>query len=289
MGLAALAVALLVYAWLEAGWLRTRVLELHLPDLAPALDGLRIIHLSDFHLGAPLSRGRVATERAVAWAVDRRPDLICVTGDLVSHPRGEPRLRALLERLDRPYVVLGNHDVAITRDPFSRAAELEDLREAILLRDEVATVSVRGVAVQIAGVDPVSYRTRSADPVRHSDPAARLRILLCHYPGVCRQLPPGAFHLILAGHMHAGQIAVPLPGRTLALAHPRALELTGVYKTPAGVLHVSPGTGTSLLPLRFFARPEVTELVLHDAGFEGDRLHLGPHVGERVQDVPVEE
>jgi predicted MPP superfamily phosphohydrolase len=62
--------------------------------------------------------------------------------------------------------------------------------------------------------------------------------------------------------MHAGQIVLPLPGRTLALAHPRAPELAGVHVTPAGVLHVSPGTGTSLLPLRFCARPEATELVL---------------------------
>jgi uncharacterized protein len=266
VGVGVFALALLAYAWLEAGWLRTRVLELHVPALPPELDGVRIAHLSDFHLGAPLSRGRVATERAVAWAVERRPDLVCVTGDLVSHPRGERQLRILLERLDHPYVVLGNHDVAITRDPFSRAAELEDLREAILLRDETVTVSLRGVPVQVAGVDPISYRTRAADPARHSDPKARLRILLCHYPGVCRRLAPGAFHVILAGHMHAGQIALPLPGRTLALAHPRAPELAGVYETPAGVLHVSPGTGTSLLPLRFFARPEATELVLRGAG-----------------------
>jgi len=46
------------------------------------------------------------------------------------------------------------------------------------------------------------------------------------------------------------------------LSHPRAREIAGVYETPAGVLHVSPGLGTSLLPLRFLARPEVTELVL---------------------------
>jgi uncharacterized protein len=238
--LAAVAAALFGYAWFEAGWLRMRVLELDVPGLPRELDGLRIVHLSDFHLGAPLSRGRTATERAVTWTIGRDPDIVCITGDLVSHPRGEPRLRALLERLDRPYVVLGNHDVAITRDPFSRA----------------------GVPTQIVGVDPVTYRAGTAEPARRIDWEAPFRILLCHFPSVCRQLPAGAFHLILAGHMHAGQIVLPLPGGVLALAHPRAPELTGVYYAPAGVLHVSPGTGTSLLPLRFFARPEATELVL---------------------------
>ncbi len=262
VGLAAVAAMLLLYAWWEAGWLRTRVLELRVPGLPQALDGVRIGHLSDFHLGAPLSRGRIATERAVEWVAARRPDLVCVTGDLVSHPRGEPRLRALLDRLGSPYVVLGNHDVAITKDPFSRAAELEDLRDAVLLRNTSVTADVRGAPVQIVGVEPGSYRAGAAEPGRLADLDVPFRLLLCHFPGVCRHLPSGAFHLVLAGHMHAGQIILPVPGRPIALAHPRAPELGGVYETPAGVMHVSPGTGTSLLPLRFFARPEVTELVL---------------------------
>jgi predicted MPP superfamily phosphohydrolase len=261
----ALAAALLSYAWLEAGFLRTRVLDVRIPGLPPSLDGLRIAHLSDFHLGAPLSRGRLATERAAAWVAARDPDLVCVTGDLVSQPRGEPALRRLLDILGRPHVVLGNHDVAITRDPFSRAAELEDLREAVLLRDEAVVEDVRGGRVQIAGVDPRSYRARAARPERLADAGVELRILLCHYPGIVRRLPAGAFHLILSGHLHAGQITVPFPGRPLALAHPRAPEVSGLYETPAGLLHVSPGTGTTLLPLRFCARPEATELVLRRA------------------------
>jgi len=80
------ALALLAYGLFEAGWLRRRVLEVTIPGLPEELDGLRIAHLSDFHLGIP-SRGRVATERAVAWVAARKPDLVCVTGDLVSHPR----------------------------------------------------------------------------------------------------------------------------------------------------------------------------------------------------------
>ena len=82
---------------------------------------------------------------------------------------------------------------------------------------------------------------------------------------MARRLPAGRFDLILAGHYHAGQITLPYPGGRLAFAHPRAGELAGMFETPAGPMHVSAGLGTSLVPLRFFARPEVDELVLRRA------------------------
>ena len=91
------------YAWFEAGWLRTRVVEVEVPGLPQALDGMRIGHLSDFHLGAPLSRGNGASERAAEWVASRSPELVCITGDLVSLPRGEARLRRIISLLDRPY------------------------------------------------------------------------------------------------------------------------------------------------------------------------------------------
>jgi predicted MPP superfamily phosphohydrolase len=271
--LACLGAGALAYGWLEAGWLRRRVLEVAIEGLPAELEGLRIGHLSDFHLGAR-SRGRLATELAVDWVAERRPDLVCVTGDLVTRPRGEPALRGLLERLGRPYVVLGNHDVAVSRDPLSRAAELEDLREAVLLRDESVTIGHAGRTVQIAGVDPRAWMRRRADPVRLADPAADLRILLCHFPAVGRRLPPGAFHLVLSGHLHAGQINLPYPGGRIRLAHPRSPEVEGLHRLPGCVLHVSPGTGTTFLPVRYFARPEATELVLRAApaaGAPGER------------------
>jgi len=259
-----LCVATLVYGWFEAGWLRRRVLAVEIPTLPTALEGIRIAHLSDFHLGPP-SRGRLATERAVTWVEERQPDLVCITGDLVSHPRGEELLRVLLQRLGRPYVVLGNHDVAVTRDPWSRSAELDDLREAVLLRDEVVSISLRGATISIGGVDPRSFQQRTGSPSGLAADAADLRVLLCHFPDVVSRLPPGSFHLILAGHLHAGQIVLPYPGGKITLAHPRARLLEGAHRLPAGTLHISPGLGTTLVPFRFFARPEVTELVLQQS------------------------
>lgn len=263
--LACAAVAVVVYGWIEAGWLRTRVLEVPVSGLPDALDGVRIGHLSDFHLGARLSRGNRASERAVAWVATRKPDIVCVTGDLVSHPRGEVHLRALLTQLRRPFVVLGNHDVAVTRDPFSRAMELRDLEQGVLLRDRAETVELRGEPVAVVGVDPERYRLRATTPHELVDPETTFRLLLCHFPGIVGRIPRASFGLILAGHLHAGQISVPVGRRRVGLAHPRARYVNGLYETPAGTMHVSPGTGTTFVPFRLFARPEVTELVLRGA------------------------
>ncbi len=250
------------WGWFEAGWLRTRVLEVEIAGLPPELDGLRIAHLSDFHLGVP-SRGRLAVERAVAWTAARKPDLVLVSGDLLARPGGEPLLRELLAQLEPCVCVLGNHDLAQSRDPFSKPVRLTELQPATLLADEAVELELRGRRVQVVGVDPRTYTGGRAQPERIADGTADLRLLLCHFPGIARKLPAGAFDLVLAGDTHGGQIALPYPGGKLGLAHPRVRELEGIYRFPGSLLHVSPGLGTTFVPFRFFARPEVTELVLH--------------------------
>jgi predicted MPP superfamily phosphohydrolase len=233
--------------------------ELALPRLPAELDGLRIAHLSDFHLGMP-SRGVRAVERAVEWAASREPDLICITGDLLSRPRGEARLRRLLDRLGTAYVVLGNHDHAWSRDPFSQPVDLGDLGPARLLSDESVEVELRGRRVELAGVAPRSWL--ALQPSRFAPSDADLRILLCHFPRVLDTGEPGRWDLILAGHMHGGQIVVPYGFGKLYLAHLRAPYQDGVYERDGTVMHVSRGLGTTFVPFRFFARPEATELVL---------------------------
>jgi predicted MPP superfamily phosphohydrolase len=240
-------------------------LEVRLPGLPPELAGLRIAHLSDFHLGVP-GRGRHATERAFDWVAARRPDLVCITGDLLARAEGEPLLRRLVERLPEPaFAILGNHDFAISRDPFSKGLPISELEPVLLLSDEGVTIKVRGRRIYIAGADPRSrWLTTRKQPADLAVPRgdADLRILLAHYPRLVDQLPPDAFDLVLAGHMHGGQINIPYPGGKIHLAHVGARFTQGLYRGQAGTLHVSAGLGTTFVPFRFAARPEATELVL---------------------------
>jgi uncharacterized protein len=250
------------WGWFEAGWVRLRAIDVSLARLPAELAGLRVTHLSDFHFGLP-SRGTRAVERAVDWVTSRGPDLVVITGDLVSRPRGEKALRDVIRRLGRPFIVLGNHDVEHSRDPFSRAAGLRELAPGRLLVDEAETVELRGRRVQIVGVDPRAYRHGTSRPWELVDDSADLRVLLCHFPYILDFLPAGAFDLVLSGHMHDGQISLPLGReRRYRFAHPRTRYATGLYERPGGTMHVSPGLGTTFVPFRFFARPEATELVL---------------------------
>jgi predicted MPP superfamily phosphohydrolase len=242
---------------------RLRELEVSLPGLPPELDGVRIVHLSDFHFGVP-SPGIGATWQAAVWARERQPDLVAITGDLLTNPRGEPMLRRLVRLLPQPtFAVLGNHDLAISRDPQARRSDLRELEPATLLRDEGRLVELRGRNVWIAGAEPLLIlRGRSRLDPNELAREADFSILLCHYPRVLDQLEPGRFELVLSGHMHDGQITLPYPGGKVLLAHPTAPYSSGLYRNAAATMHVSAGLGTTFVPLRFAARPEATELTL---------------------------
>lgn len=239
--------------------MRLRERELPIAGLPRELDGLRVAHLSDFHLGIH-GRGPSAVERAVDWVAERKPDLTCITGDLLSKPKGEPQLRALLARLDHPYVVLGNHDFAHSRDPFSKPAVITHVENGTLLTDDQVELELRGVRVELAGVDPLSWLSYTSSDFAPSD--ASLRILLCHFPRVIDYVPPGRWNLILAGHLHGGQIVLPYGRGRFLFAHPNAPYPEGVFERAGTTMHVSPGLGTTFVPFRYFARPEATELVL---------------------------
>jgi len=235
-----------------------------LADLPAELAGLRIAHLADFHLGVPSPANR-AIDRAVDWVVEQQPDLVVLTGDLLARPGGAGRLRELIDRLPPVYAVLGNHDFADSRDPFSKPVGEVDLGGGTLLSDEAVTLELRGRRVQLVGVDPRTYVRWETRPWELAEPDADLRILLSHFPRIVDRLPDGAFDLVLSGHMHDGQICLPYGWGKVRIAHPRAPYNHGLYHRAGGVLHVSAGLGTTFVPFRFFARPEATELILQSA------------------------
>jgi predicted MPP superfamily phosphohydrolase len=129
-----------------------------------------------------------------------------------------------------------------------------------MLLDSAEVVELRGKRIELAGVDPRSWLQKKRSDFH--DPHADFRILLCHFPRAFDTVPAGRWDLILAGHLHAGQIVLPYGFGKLLLAHPGARYSEGVFERNGTTMHVSPGLGTTFVPFRFFARPEATELVL---------------------------
>jgi uncharacterized protein len=259
-------------AWglFESQWVECRHLDVQVSGLPAVLEGLTILHVSDLHAGTPSLNMR-AFRKAVDFGIEAEPDLVALTGDIVSHPRASLPVVAELERLQPPLgivAVLGNHDVGASNDPFSRGAVIEDWGRApvTLLRGETHAIEARGVRIEVGGLDAAAWLGGRARPAGElfSD-AAGLRLLLAHFPEAAEELAPGSADLVLCGHLHGGQICLPTPWGKLRLAHGVHRFREGIYRDGATTVVVTRGLGTTLVPFRVAARPEVSLLRLRRA------------------------
>jgi uncharacterized protein len=258
--------ALAAWGLFESQWLETRVEDVPVAGLPPELDGLTILHLSDFHAGNPSLNLRTM-RMAVSFGVEQQPDMVVVTGDIVTHPRGQRAVLEQLARLDPPlgmYGSLGNHDTGATRDPFSQGVVPESWGNAPmqLLRDRSVVIEAHGHAIEVAGMEPDVWSLGTARPQELFMRDDAFRILLAHFPDVVDDLPPGCCSMVLAGHLHGGQICLPTPRGRMTLSHTEWRYLEGVHRVGDTTLVVSRGTGTTLVPFRLLARPEVVMLRL---------------------------
>ena len=258
----------------EAQWLRRVDRRLEAPIDAAELDGLTIVHLSDFHVGFRPSFNLRATRKAVDMALAARPDLVVVTGDFACGAHGMAALQHELRRLVAgtrlgAFGVFGNHDHGDSKAPFVVPTDPRLIEDCgvHLLDNEAVSVSVGRATLQIGGVDdtdgghddlPAVLATLDRGP-------GVLRVLLTHHGEVVLRAAPGDFHIALAGDTHGGQICLPLPGRRILLSDLSAPFAEGAYDVDGRRLYVTRGVGTSMLPLRAFCRPEIVVFHVHAA------------------------
>jgi len=242
--------------------LRLTEREVPLRRLPPGFDGFRILHLSDLHLDLDLS----FTETLVKTLRDCRYDACVITGDFHNYTVGDHRpaleeLRKVLEVLPPPvYGVLGNHD-SIETVPL-----LEQLGLRMLLNEHV--ILRRGAdEICLAGVDdPNIYQTDRLDRALRGVPPGMAVILLAHSPAIHRQAIKAGVDLLLAGHIHGGQIC--LPGGFMVFRNdpsPRQFW-RGAWHAGETSGYTSRGTGACGVPLRYFCPPEAVVHVLRCKG-----------------------
>ena len=235
-----------------------RAHEVRVSGLRPEYDGLRIVQLTDLHVGPLFGAGWVRERIAQVEAL--RPDLVLVTGDLVDHDGVlseslAPLFRRLRARLG-VWGVLGNHEFYAGLD---RAVRIFDASGITLLRDRATEVAP---GLVLAGVDDLSARRQIGGNGHPVDRALAHRpagatILMSHSPWQVERAAEFGVDLMLSGHTHAGQIW-PFT-YVVRLMYP---FVVGRYEVKGMTLLVSRGTGSWGPPMRLFRPGEITAITL---------------------------
>jgi len=233
--------------------------EIFLRRLPKALDGFRVVHLSDLHYG-PLVEPR-HLERAIAIANELNPDLIALTGDYISQERmyAAPCAEVVgrLRARHGVFAILGNHDhwtdATLIADLFSA----EGIR---MLINEGVRIDARGYSFWLAGVDDTMVGLEDLSLSLAGAQDGEFKLLLAHNPTILRRAARADVDLVLSGHTHGGQVTLrPEKNRS---GRPRRRMLRGLGRRANTQIYVTRGLGTVVLPIRYGCPPEVSLLEL---------------------------
>jgi hypothetical protein len=270
-GYLVLAVLIFLPLWafvIEPNRLVVRPVELALPAWPEPLDGLKIALLSDLHVGAPFV-GLDKLARVVAETNGAAPDLVLLLGDYLVG--GEPGatlvdpepiaqvLGGLRARLG-VQAVMGNHDWWFDGPRVTRAFAAAGIP---VLENEVIALSDRGQSIWLAGLADSMTRPQEVAGTLARAGAGAL-IVFTHEPDIFPDVPARAT-LTVAGHTHGGQVVLPFVGRPVVPSRYGQRYAIGHIVEGGRHLFVTPGIGTSILPVRFGVPPEITLLVLRAA------------------------
>jgi predicted MPP superfamily phosphohydrolase len=280
--------------WGYAGTRRlvVRPLDVSFPDLPRGLEGMRIVQLSDLHVGPHTSRRHLAR---IVEAVQRaQPDLIALTGDQVDdYARDVEPLGRAFGELSAPLGVVaiaGNHDVYAGWEPVRRGMEALGWK---VLVNEAVPLERNGARFWLAGTgDPAGGRPGSSpvapDVARTmaAVPPGAFTIALAHNPALWPQLADRGVGLTLSGHTHHGQLSIPRLRWSVASVF---LDLAmGAHRHGRSVLYINPGTNYWGIPFRIGALPEVTAVTLHRSPVAPVRKHTGTGATHAEQPVGVD-
>jgi predicted MPP superfamily phosphohydrolase len=241
-----------------------RKVDVKVRGLDPRFDGFTIAQLSDLHIGAltPLwwgMRWARATNAASA-------DIVVVTGDMVTSGvafhEDIAQLLGALRGKEGVYAIMGNHDYFGEGEPL---VSLLRGRGVTVLRNQGVTLEREGAKLYLAGIDDNWTKRANMDAALEERPEGVPTVLLAHDPEGFKTAIERKVDVVLSGHTHGGQIAMPFLGRFInasKLAHSFHI---GVYKQGDSTLFVHPGLGTTGPPMRLGVAPAVALVTLRAA------------------------
>lgn len=244
------AVLLAGLAWVIWGNVTVGLTSIQLKEdnLPAAFDGYRIAHVSDLH-------DTWLWEQAIECVKEAKPDIICITGDIIDSDEMENAFRFVEEavKIAPCYYITGNHEMLISQASYVKLMQgLED-RGVIVLMDQSVILSRGDGQICLTG-----HRWGNTDDIGKLTDFDGYNILLSHHPEGFHNYVAGEYDLVLSGHAHGGQFRLPFIGGLYAPGQGLFPEYdSGVYTEGRTDVVVSRGVGSSSFPIRFNNRPEV--------------------------------
>ena len=250
--------ALAYGAFVERHQLFLREQKLEIPNLAPELDGLRLVQLTDIHLSPFLSRAEL--QRAVDMANETHAHIALVTGDLITTFR-DPLddcldILAQLRAAAGVFGCMGNHEIYANAEAY---VEREGARRGMrFLRLAAAPLRFGKAILNLVGVDYQRLHRRYLVGAEKLVAPGALNVLLSHNPDVFPVAARQGYDLTISGHTHGGQIRLELLSAELNPGRFYTPYVDGVYRRGPASIFVSRGIGTIAVPARLGAPPEVS-------------------------------
>ena len=237
---------------------RIREFDLPVPNLPKDLQGLRLLQLSDIHMGAFYSRYDL--RRVVDASNNLRADLAFITGDMITN-KHDPLDDCLLElkRLRSHSGVwgcMGNHEKLA--DIAEYAAQKALQMNIRFLRRESEQLAFGASSINLVGVDHQFKHEGYLVGLDEFIQKDKFNLLLSHNPDVFPVAAAQGFDLTLSGHTHGGQINIEAAHQNINIVDLVTPYTKGLYKKPASSLYVTSGLGTIGVPVRLGAPPEIT-------------------------------
>lgn len=255
---------------IEPASFRLRQEVLVVPAWPDGCDGMRIAVLADLHVGSPY-KGLDSLRDLVRDVNRASPDLVLLPGDfviqgVVGGSFVAPEAAAeVLGRLRAPlgvFAVLGNHDWWLDADRVAGALSGHGIT---MMEDRSTRIGTSGCHVTLVGISDYWEGPHDIDQALAGVGDRDTVLAFTHNPDVFLELPPH-IALTIAGHTHGGQVHIPFIGRPVVPSKYGDRFAIGHIVERGRHLYVSPGVGTSILPVRFLVPPEVTVLEVRHAG-----------------------
>ena len=224
-------------------------------ELPPALDGYKIAHVSDLH-------NSFLWKQTVSLLRQARPDMICITGDMVDSRRTDVdkalAFAAEAVQIAPCYYIAGNHELRIAQAEYKKLLDGLQALGVHVLRNTTETIEAGDARIAVTGAFWGSSLYLS-----QWDPDADFRLLLAHAPEEFSSYASGGFDLVLTGHAHGGQFRLPFIGGLVAPNQGFFPEYdAGLFSEGSTTMIVSRGVGNSIIPIRINNRPEIVTVTL---------------------------